>query len=61
MCSAMLPARKRCWLQVFAVEASYEEGPFPLPASREELLALLESELERCERAISRCFMRTGI
>ena len=60
MCSAMLPARERCWLQVFAVEARYEEGPFPLPASREELLALLESELERCERAVSRCFMRTG-
>ena len=60
MCSAMLPARKRCWLQVFAVEARYEEGRFPLPASREELLALLESELERCERAVSRCFMRTG-
>ena len=56
----MLPARERCWLQVFAVEARYEEGPFPLPASREELLALLESELERCERAVSRCFMRTG-
>jgi hypothetical protein len=42
---------------VFAVEARYEEGPFPLPASREELLALLESELERCERAVSWCFM----
>jgi HEPN domain-containing protein len=48
-------------LQVFAVEARYEEGPFPLPASREELLALLESELERCERAVSWCLMRTGI
>ena len=40
-------------LQVFAVEARYEEGPFPLPASREELLALLEAELERCERAVA--------
>ena len=60
MCSAMLPARERCWLQVFAVEARYEEGPFALPASREEFLALLESELERCERAVSRCFRRTG-
>jgi HEPN domain-containing protein len=30
-------------LQVFAVEARYEEGPFPLPASRAELLALLEA------------------
>ena len=48
-------------LQVFAVEARYEEGPFPLPASREELLALLESELERCELAVSRCVRRTGI
>jgi hypothetical protein len=38
---------------LFAVEARYEEGPFPLPASREELLALLESELERCERAVA--------
>ena len=48
-------------LQVFAMEARSEEGPFSLPASREELLVLLESELERCERAVSRCFMRTGI
>ncbi len=39
-------------LQVFAVEARYEEGPFPLPASRAELLALLEGELGRCERAV---------
>ena len=39
-------------LQVFAVEARYEEGPFPLPASRAELLALLEAELERCEREV---------
>jgi hypothetical protein len=59
MCSAMLPARERCWLQVFAVEARYEEGPFALPASRVELLALLETELERCERAVSWGFMRT--
>ena len=35
-------------LQVFAVEARYEEGPFPLPAPRQELLALVEAELERC-------------
>jgi HEPN domain-containing protein len=40
-------------LQVFAVEARYEEGPFPLPASRAELLALLEVELARCERAVT--------
>ena len=39
-------------LQVFAVEARYEEGPFPLPAPRPELLALLEAELRRCERAV---------
>jgi len=39
-------------LQVFAVEARYEEGPFPLPAARAELLALLEVELGRCERAV---------
>lgn len=37
-------------LQVYAVEARYEQGPFPLPAPRQELLALLEAELDRCER-----------
>jgi HEPN domain-containing protein len=40
-------------LQVFAVEARYEEGPFPLPAPRQELLALVEVELERCERIVA--------
>jgi HEPN domain-containing protein len=40
-------------LQVFAVEARYEEGPFPLPAPRQELLALVEAELERCERMVA--------
>ena len=40
-------------LQVFAVEARYEEGPFPLPAPRQELLALVEVELERCERMVA--------
>ena len=40
-------------LQEFAVEAPYEEGPFPLPAERSELLALLEIKLERCERAVA--------
>jgi HEPN domain-containing protein len=40
-------------LQEFAVEARYEAGPFPLPAERSELLALLEAELERCERAVA--------
>ena len=39
-------------LQVFAVEARYEQGPFPLPAPRPELLALLEAELDRCERRV---------
>jgi len=35
-------------LQVFAVQARYEEGPFPLPAPRDVLLALVEAELDRC-------------
>ena len=35
-------------LQIFAVEARYEEGPFPLPAPRDVLLALVQAELERC-------------
>lgn len=39
-------------LQEFAVEAPYEAGPFPLPAERSELLALLGAELDRCERAV---------
>jgi HEPN domain-containing protein len=39
-------------LQVFAVEARYEQGLFPLPAPREKLLALLEAELGRCERRV---------
>lgn len=40
-------------LQVFAVDARYEEGPFPLPAGRTELFALLKAELKRLEQAIS--------
>lgn len=40
-------------LQVFAVEARYEEGPFPLPAERRQLLALLEAEPRRCEDAVA--------
>ena len=40
-------------LQVFALEARDEQGPFPLPADRAELLALLEAQLERCERAVA--------
>lgn len=31
-------------LQVFAVEARYEEGPFLLPAPRAVLLALVEAD-----------------
>jgi HEPN domain-containing protein len=38
-------------LQVFAVEARYEEGPFVLPASRPVLLAELERRLTRLEIA----------
>jgi HEPN domain-containing protein len=29
-------------LQPYAVEARYEEGPFPLPASREEILEAMD-------------------
>ena len=36
-------------LQVFAVEARYQEGPFPLPAEREVLVNDLERLLRRCE------------
>ncbi len=39
-------------LQVFAVEARDEEGPFALPTSRKELLGLLEGELQRCLEAV---------
>jgi HEPN domain-containing protein len=39
-------------LQVFAVEARYEQGPFPLPAPRQQLLALVEAELDRCQQAV---------
>ena len=39
-------------LQVFAVEARYEVGPFPLPAEREVLLNSLEALLLRCEQAV---------
>ena len=38
-------------LQVFAVEARYEDGPFALPASRPVLLAELERRLTRLEMA----------
>ena len=40
-------------LQVYAVEARYEEGPFPLPASRHDLLAALESLRARCAQTIA--------
>ena len=40
-------------LQVYAVDARYEEGPFPLPAARSKLLALLKTELMRLEQAIA--------
>ncbi len=40
-------------LQVFAVEARYEDGPFSLPAERQRLLTLLEQELRRCEDAVA--------
>ena len=36
--------------QVYAVEARYEEGPFPLPADRAELLASIQQLLADCER-----------
>jgi HEPN domain-containing protein len=39
-------------LQVFAVEARYEEGPFQLPGSREALLRKIDALLELCERAL---------
>ncbi|MFM7312236.1 MAG: HEPN domain-containing protein [Cyanobium sp.] len=39
-------------LQVFAVEARYEEGPFPLPAEREVLLNDLEELLRCCEAQV---------
>ena len=40
-------------LQVFAVEARYEEGPFTLPASRAHLLAELESMLAGLKNEIN--------
>ena len=40
-------------LQVFAVEARYEEGPFSLPAPRDAVLAELEARLAGLEMRIS--------
>ena len=37
-------------LQVYAVEARYEEGPFPLPAERNEILEAIEQLLAQCEQ-----------
>jgi hypothetical protein len=34
---------------VYAVEARYEEGPFPLPADRSEILATIQQLLADCE------------
>ena len=41
-------------LQVFAVEARYEDGPFALPASRDVLLAELEGRLAALDERIHR-------
>ncbi len=41
-------------LQVYAVEARYEEGPFALMASRQELMAALEQRFSRVERDLER-------
>ncbi len=39
-------------LQTFAVEARYEEGPFPLPAPREQLLRQIDALRQECQVAI---------
>ena len=39
-------------LQPYAVEARYEEGPFPLPASREGILAAIEQLRDDAVRGI---------
>ena len=36
-------------LQVYAVEARYEQGPFPLPADRTEILGAITQLLAHCE------------
>ena len=36
-------------LQVYAVEARYEEGPFPLPPDRSKILAAIQQLLADCE------------
>ena len=45
---------------MFAVEARYEEGSFPLPAPRREPLALVEAELDRCERRVEELGVSAG-
>ena len=37
-------------LQVYAVEARYEEGPFPLPADRSLILEAIQQLLAECEQ-----------
>lgn len=39
-------------LQTYAVEARYEEGPFPLPAPRAELLNAIKRLLGDCQAAV---------
>ena len=46
----LLFAIVRRHLQVYAVEARYEEGPFPLPADRAELLASIQQLIADSER-----------
>ena len=40
-------------LQVFAVEARYEEGPFDLPASKAALLEQIQQLLTHCEQRLT--------
>jgi len=39
-------------LQTYAVEARYEEGPFPLPAERQAILAQIQQLLDCCVEAV---------
>lgn len=41
-------------LQTYAVEARYEEGPFPLPAPRKKLLGEIQQLLDYCISSIDR-------
>jgi hypothetical protein len=40
-------------LQVYAVEARYRPGPFPLPQARDELLAAIETLQQGVMEALS--------